>query len=130
MLKQSQAFTLMEIMLVVIIIGVIATVAMPSYQLALERTHSAEGVQMLGSLHDAIKIFYFEQESLPTSMGNLQITFSGIQYFSDPVLPGTKDSIAEVTRVGGVTSYDLGISLEGDIYCDSTPLSYCSRLGY
>ncbi|RMH34406.1 MAG: prepilin-type N-terminal cleavage/methylation domain-containing protein, partial [Gammaproteobacteria bacterium] len=43
MKRQSQGFTLIELMIVIAIIGILAAVAIPAYQDYLKRSHVSEG---------------------------------------------------------------------------------------
>ena len=46
MKKKTRGFTLVEMMVVVAIIGILAAIAMPSYQSYIEKTHLATAAQM------------------------------------------------------------------------------------
>ena len=130
MLKRRRAFTLLEILVVTVIVGIIATLGMPRYYIALERAHSVEGVQILGAIFGAAKIHQFDTGSLPTNMVNL-ITIEEPEYFSLPDnLPGTDVSVAVVARDGGAVDYSLRININGAIYCNSDDENYCDMLGY
>ena len=55
--KHSKAFTLTEIMLVVIIMGIIAAFAMPNYTRSLERAYARDAVVQLTALQSANNIY-------------------------------------------------------------------------
>ena len=48
--KSTEGFTLLELLMVVIIIGILATLALPQYIRTTERARAAEGIQMLATL--------------------------------------------------------------------------------
>jgi len=66
-LKQSQSgFTLIEVMIVVAIIGILACLAMPSYQNYTIRAQVAEGLNLAGDWQVAIADFYANNGAWPS----------------------------------------------------------------
>ena len=51
--KSSQGFTLLELLVVVVIIGLLAAIALPQYQLAVDKAEFAKYQSMVSSLRDA-----------------------------------------------------------------------------
>lgn len=52
------AFTIMELMLVVIIIGLIAGFAIPNYNKSVERAYEQDAIMQLSTIHAAEQIYY------------------------------------------------------------------------
>ena len=52
-MKKEAGFTLLELLMVVIIIGILATMAMPAYFKTTERTRASEALSILGTIRGA-----------------------------------------------------------------------------
>ena len=75
-----RGFTLLEILLVVVIIGVLATLALPMYTRARERAKGAEAMVMLGRLIDAEKMYYLESPSNVFYKGTASSPFASVDW--------------------------------------------------
>ncbi|MEE8317717.1 MAG: prepilin-type N-terminal cleavage/methylation domain-containing protein [Candidatus Omnitrophota bacterium] len=56
----KKGFTLLELIIVVIIIGILASIALPQYISTLEKAKSAEALGILGTLRSSIERHWFE----------------------------------------------------------------------
>lgn len=83
MLKKQQGFTLIEVMIVVVIIGILASIAYPSYQEYVRRANRAEGQAFLLDIA-ARQERYFAQNN---------------KYVTD---------VAEVGKLGGTAGSETG----------------------
>ncbi len=66
MKKIQHGFTLIELMIVVAIIGILASLAIPAYQSYTIRSQVAEGLNLSGPLKNAVANFYNENGTFPS----------------------------------------------------------------
>ncbi len=62
----QRGFTLIELMIVVAIIGVLASLAIPAYQSYSIRAQIAEGLTLSGPLQNAVAVFFNDNGVFPT----------------------------------------------------------------
>jgi len=63
--KNAKGFTLIELMIVVVIIGILAAIAMPQYNKYVARTQVAEAFALLGPVKQALTLYYQENGNFP-----------------------------------------------------------------
>ena len=124
-------FTLVEIMITVVIIGVIAVLAIPRYTNSVERTRASDGVQILRTLFEAQELYFVEHNFYTDDSEALEIDPNEIfsQYFDSIKISSVADNLAEVTRKGSPT-YTLSIDIEAVISCSNGTGNICQRIGY
>ena len=67
----ADGFTLIELMIVVVIIGIIASVAYPSYQNSVTKTRRAEGQAVLLDIMNAEERYYTENNTYTTTLADV-----------------------------------------------------------
>ena len=133
-IHKKAGFTLLEITIAVVIIGILASIIVPHYGVVVERSRSSEALCVL----DAVRKFQLARvdvgEGLATSMANLSILIDTPNYFNDPA-PNDDNPIVTIQRTNDATSsgcgqYTIGMSHDGTITCTGSSNSCCSKMGY
>ena len=77
-----KGFTLIELLVVVLIMGILASVAMPQYYKSVEKSRSAEGVALLEAVASAQDRYYMKTGSYTESLTDLDVGISNFNYFT------------------------------------------------
>lgn len=64
---RKNAFTLVELLIVIMIIGILATMAVPQYQKMVDKAKWTECVSMLGQIKNACNLYYAEYSEWPNA---------------------------------------------------------------
>ena len=123
-----EGFTLAELMTTIIIIGILATIAMPMFSRAMEATKAKEAVAALRQIRTGEKVYWVEENAYWASSGSGKTAIQNINntlrvfldtrdernWNYDVVLVGATGVTATATRTdGGYINKTLTIDQDG-----------------
>lgn len=102
----KKGFTLVELIIVVIVIGILATIAIPQYMKAVERARVGKGKSMLGMILQAEKMYSAEHSGTYSAlMSDLQNYVEVPNSDADWAYTCSAAPLATATRTAGVPTY-------------------------
>ncbi len=128
----KKAFTLIELLVVVLIIGILAAVALPKYQLAVDKSRYATMIGTARSIENAQDAYYLANNAYATSLDELPLDLQGEPYdgrlrIGNAVFGAESAYTSSILydgddRVAGFTLYHrFGGNYAGQIMCFSYP---------
>jgi prepilin-type N-terminal cleavage/methylation domain-containing protein len=99
-----KGFTLVEVLIVVIIIGILASIGVPQFSDSIEKAKGGEARAGLGHLQTGEKIYFAEKETYTTDLSNLDINLTQTYWTFTIVTPTSSTFTATATRKGGTRS--------------------------
>ena len=126
MKTQKKGFTLVELVIVIVIVGILTIVSVPMYKLQVEKSRVAEAMSVLRTIADANTHYYLEHGTWCTDIRELPIQIEGRVFKQDnrwrietknyvyaactgSEAGSTVDTIATANRVPYKTRYYLSI---------------------
>jgi prepilin-type N-terminal cleavage/methylation domain-containing protein len=105
-------FTLVELAVVIVIIGVLAAFALPKYRASVERSKAAEAFNYLTSVQAAQERFHAKQSTYAANVADLDIQMTVPKYFTAPetFTAGATGTVEDswkltLTRSGSASGY-------------------------
>lgn len=141
-MKNRKGFTLLELLIVMIIVGILVTVALPKYQTAMEKGRGMEALQNADALSEAANVYYVKNHNSygdPSSgragdvfMQDVANTTSTSKYFTSAYTWSDSDVTITLSRSGISRTYNIIFENEGgevtERYCTGDE-RYCKALG-
>ena len=75
--KELKGFTMIELLVVVLIIGILAAIALPQYQTAMEKARATEAIMLGKNIADAANTYKLVTGQWPSSYDTLDIAIPG-----------------------------------------------------
>lgn len=145
----KRGFTLIELLVVVLIIGILASIALPQYQKAVEKSRLTEAKTTIKAIYTAIQAYKLENDgAFPTSFADLDLEFTDENgakpttrnsfqtknfsyYFSDDSSVFCLDKHDQEEIVAVNRKNDSRIAFCGNtLICYSDDDDICKRLGF
>ena len=78
----KKGFTLIELLVVVLIMGILASVAMPQYFKSVEKSRASEGIDALSAIASAQERLFMQKGTFSAYLRDLDIGISNLTYFT------------------------------------------------
>ena len=106
-MKNKTGFTLIEILVVVLIIGILAALAVPQYQKAVIKSRATEAMTMLKAIGEAQEVYYLAHGHYTTDLTELDIDVP-----SDKIEPVDGDGKEIMQKYYAYRCWSLGCGAE------------------
>ena len=88
--RTKLGFTLIELLVVVLIIGILASVALPQYQKSVLKSRLIQMVIWMDTLKRGTELYYLENNAYPTDVQSIDINLGATEYKDSTIIsPGT-----------------------------------------
>jgi len=109
--KGGKGFTLVELMVVVIIIAILVSLAIPLYRTNIKKAMATEGAALLGAVLTTEKLYYAQNVTYSDDNADLNVDAIGNKYFTSYTLSAVSATgfTAETTGTGAAA--DVTVTL-------------------
>lgn len=123
--SRRSGFTLLELLVTVLILGILSSIALPNYNKSVEKARATEAMNMIKSANDAVYAYAAERNKCPASFEKILVSIPGAKTsqtlitgkFFEYRLNAATSSPIPGTSCGGVVAKRIS----GDIYCIWNP---------
>ncbi|MDP8216322.1 MAG: prepilin-type N-terminal cleavage/methylation domain-containing protein [Candidatus Kaelpia imicola] len=116
-MKRGKGFTMLEVLIVIIIIAILATFAIPQYLKASKRAIASEAVTTLGALRGGLARYYQEYNTLTSDLDELDVD-------NPDDVPNANFSYTIDTGSDDLSDYELTADGESGTRADGITVTY------
>jgi prepilin-type N-terminal cleavage/methylation domain-containing protein len=134
--SSKSGFSMMEVTIAIIVLGVIAAMAIPSFTKVVEKSRASEGEKMLKYIYDAQGRYHLENSAYTADEAALDMTISNMSNFSswEALVPADADDPKYIGRLTRNTNdYRLYIDDTESFHCEGLTVkgdAICGYLGH
>ncbi len=113
-MKSTKGFTLVELVIVIVIVGILSVVAVPVYKGYTKKAMATEGKALLGAINTSQKVYFAEWANFvgPTQSAVLDVDARTNKYFTTYTLSSTGAAFTAST-IGANGATGITLSLTG-----------------
>jgi len=102
-MKSTKGFTLVELVIVIVIVGILSVVAVPVYKGYTKKAMATEGKALLGAINTSQKVYFAEWNMFVTGAQSsvLDVNASTNKYFSTYSVSGSGTGFTAITPASG-----------------------------
>ena len=109
-IQRRGGFTLVELSVVIVIIGILAAFAVPKFRKAVERSKAGEAFNYLTSVRASQERYFSRESTYADNLSNLDINMPTPKYFS---IGGVTNDVGTGTDEGMENGWSLTLSRTG-----------------
>ena len=121
----------MELIVAITIVGVLAGLAIPRFSSTIEKSRTAEAINILETLRNAQEVYKLENGVYTDTPDDLDVTIPASRNFKVPTVSDSPEPVASIERDASGYQYTLTIDTNGTLRCGGTeiPANICAKLG-
>ena len=97
----KKGFTLIEVLIVVIILGILATIAVPQFTRVVERARRGEALTIMAGVQTGQRLYSLENDSFTTNLNLLDAVIANNKYWNYSMLSASGSNfVIRATRSG------------------------------
>jgi type IV pilus assembly protein PilE len=96
-MKREKGFTLIELMVVIAILGILASIALPSYSQYIQRSKRSEGTSALAEYNSKMANYYLDNNNYGNGVACAVASPAGLKYFTFSCVSANAQSYTATT---------------------------------